>query len=88
MRTTITLDHDVHAALNEAAHRSGRSFKSTVNDVLRAGLSRQPHSSTRRAPPEFPTYAMGEPLVDLTKALALAAELEDQDFIAKFGRGA
>jgi Arc/MetJ-type ribon-helix-helix transcriptional regulator len=39
MRTTITLDEDIAAALNEEVRRRPRaSFKEVVNDVLRAGL--------------------------------------------------
>ena len=35
-----------------------------------------------------PTFAMGEPLVDLTRANQLAADLEDQEILAKMARGA
>jgi hypothetical protein len=38
MRTTLTLD-DVAAKLKEEMRRSGRSFKETVNTVLRNGLN-------------------------------------------------
>lgn len=38
MRTTLTLDEDVAARLTVEARRSGRTFKETVNDALRAGL--------------------------------------------------
>lgn len=36
----------------------------------------------------FPTYDMGEPLVDITKALRLTSELEDQELAARLSRGA
>jgi hypothetical protein len=39
MRTTLTLDDDVAAKLKEEMRRSGRSFKETVNTVLRNGLN-------------------------------------------------
>jgi hypothetical protein len=39
MRTTLTLDDDVAAKLREEMRRSGRSFKETVNTVLRNGLN-------------------------------------------------
>jgi len=38
MRTTLTLDDDVAAKLQAEARKSGRSFKETVNQVLRLGL--------------------------------------------------
>lgn len=39
MRTTLTLDDDVAAKLKTEARRSGRSFRETVNEMLRRGLS-------------------------------------------------
>lgn len=38
MRTTLTIDDDVAALLEQEVHRSGASFKATVNRFLRAGL--------------------------------------------------
>ena len=37
-RTTITLDEDIHAKLEAAMRKSGKSFKETVNEALRFGL--------------------------------------------------
>jgi hypothetical protein len=39
------------------------------------------------AEPSLPVYDMGEPLVDVTKALRLAGELEDQERSARLARG-
>ncbi len=39
MRTTLTLDDDVADKLREESRKSGKSFKATVNDALRRGLS-------------------------------------------------
>jgi hypothetical protein len=41
MRTTVTLDKDVERMLREAMHRSRRSFKETLNAVLRSGLTKR-----------------------------------------------
>jgi hypothetical protein len=41
-RTTLTLDDDVADALRREAMRTGRSFRSIVNEALRAGLERAP----------------------------------------------
>lgn len=76
MRTTVTLDPDVEQLLKDAAYRSGRPFKTTLNDAIRAGL--RPQRASGAAAPTWPVYDMGVPLVDLTKALALADELDDQ----------
>ena len=77
MRTTITLDPDVLQLLKDAAHRSGKPSKTTLNDALRAGL-RPERSAAAKAAASWPLINMGLPLVDLTKALALADELDDQ----------
>jgi hypothetical protein len=79
MRTTVTLEPDVQKLLKDAAHRSGRPFKQVLNDAVRAGLLR-PRS---KAPPfEQPVFSLGRAKVDLTKAGALAADLEDRDTAA------
>lgn len=39
MRTTLTLDDDVHARLEIEARREGKSFKEVVNHYLRVGLT-------------------------------------------------
>ena len=41
MRTTLTLDEDVAAKLRSESRKSGKSFRETVNDVLRTGLNRK-----------------------------------------------
>jgi hypothetical protein len=80
MRTTVTLDPDVARLLEEAQHRSKRPFKQVLNDAVRAGLRRP----AARAPTfKQQVFSLGRPKVDLTKAGALAAELEDQEIIAK-----
>jgi hypothetical protein len=81
MRTTVTLDPDVARLLEEAQHRSKRPFKQVLNDAVRAGLKRP----AARAHPPFKqrVFSLGRPKVDLTKAGALAADLEDQEIIAK-----
>ena len=42
MRTTLTLDDDVAAALKERARHAELPFKQVVNDALRRGLSPAP----------------------------------------------
>jgi hypothetical protein len=76
MRTTVTLDPDVQQLLLDAAHRSGKAFKATLNDAVRTAL--RPQRSGATVAPEWPVFDMGQPLVDLTKAMALADELDDQ----------
>ncbi len=56
MRTTITLDDDVAAELREEMLRSGKSFKDTVNTVLRRGLH------TKSLQPQTPALHPGREL--------------------------
>ncbi|MFO1351709.1 MAG: hypothetical protein U1F68_13975 [Gammaproteobacteria bacterium] len=62
----------------------GESFKQVLNAAIREGLSGARRETTK--PFRQPTFNLGEPLVDLTKALALSGELEDAETIAKMQR--
>lgn len=76
MRTTITLDPDVEVLLKQAMRERGLTFKAAVNQAVRDGLGTRPE----KVPPfKQRTVHLGRPLVDLTKALALADELDDID---------
>lgn len=80
MRTTVTLDPDVRAALERAARERRVSFKQVLNDAVRAGLGQ----STGARPYQLPTYTMGlRSGVSLDKALALATALEDEEVVRK-----
>jgi hypothetical protein len=59
------------------------TFKQAVNDAIRAGARAGAQVEDLR----FPTYDMGEAVVDITKALRLAGELEDQELTARLARG-
>lgn len=86
MRTTVTLDDDLFAKLKDDAHDRGVSFKTAVNEALRAGL-RGP--STPAEPYRITPVRMGDfDGRNLDKALQLAAELEDDEILAKMRRGA
>jgi hypothetical protein len=85
MRTTITLDDDVAVRLERVQREQGVSFKQAVNQTLRAGLDRSAPASSGRY--EFPTFRMGlKPGINLDRALALAAELEDREIAVKLTR--
>ncbi len=87
MRTTVTLDPDVQVLLKRAMRQRDKSFKQALNDAVRAGLAGAPAASRGAPSFDFPVFRMGQPLVDLTKATALAAELEDQELAARMLRG-
>jgi hypothetical protein len=81
MRTTLTFEPNVDQLIRDAVYRTGKTFKQTVNDAIRAGLAPKPVSN---APPfVFPSANMGRERVDLTKALSLAAELDDAERLAQ-----
>ena len=86
MRTTVTIDADVQALLRKAMRERGEPFKQVLNAALREGLrggERKPAKPFRQR-----TFDLGRPLVDLTKALSLAAELEDASTVSRVRRRA
>jgi Arc/MetJ family transcription regulator len=78
MRTTITLDPDTRLLVERAMRERGLTFKEAVNAAIRAGLGEAAHSGRLFTRPR----ELGPARVDLTKALGLAAELED-DVLAR-----
>jgi hypothetical protein len=48
VRTTLTLEDDVAARLRAEARRTGRPFKTLVNEALRAGLQQKRLSRTKQ----------------------------------------
>lgn len=50
MRTTLTLDEDVAVRLHAESKKTGRPFKTIVNETLRAGLAL---AATSRPRPPF-----------------------------------
>ncbi|MHB2023359.1 MAG: antitoxin [Mycobacteriales bacterium] len=79
MRTTITLEPDTAALVQSYMRNRGRTFKQAVNELIRASAVRdQP-----RAPFRTATAELGQPSVNLDRALALAAELEDEELLRK-----
>lgn len=79
VRTTITLDPDVALLVQRAMRERGLSFKEAVNEALRRGLG----GESAREPFRQRTVAMGEPRVDVTKALELAGRLEVEEIARK-----
>lgn len=78
MRSTITLEPDVRTLVERRMRERDESFKTVVNEALRAGLA---GGAARETP--MPTFDMGEPTVDLDKALALAGAMEDEELVRR-----
>jgi hypothetical protein len=84
MRTTVTLDDDVAAALKRRSRESDLPFKQVLNDTLRSGL----FGGRRAKPYRMKPTALGiRPEIDLTRALAIADQLEDTELVHKLERG-
>lgn len=83
MRTTLTIDDRIGKALKELAHRSDKSFKQVVNETLERGLAESGMGA--RGPYRERPSRLGEARAgyDLTKALSLAAALEDEEIVRK-----
>lgn len=85
MRTTVTLEPDVAAKLKALAHRTRRSFKETLDAVLRRGLAAQERSAEQRpfvVEPHAGGFVAG---VDPARLNQLADQLEAEDFARKAG---
>ena len=76
MRTTLTLDDDVAAQLEQLRAREDRPFRQLVNDVLRAGLARIERQEPAPRGPYTRAVSLGEPrqpnLDDVSEVLAIS----------------
>lgn len=79
MRTTLTLDDDVAAALERRRAQRGTGLRLEVNELLRAGLvvAGQASGSTERY--SLPTYDPGRALISDSRALKDLLDDEDDD---------
>ena len=84
MRTTITLEPDVDAAVRRLMRERHLSFKDAVNEAIRTGLAPQGSEPLRQTM----VVAMGAPNIPLDKALRLAAQLEDDELVRKLAKQA
>ncbi|MGH3784875.1 MAG: CopG family transcriptional regulator [Pseudonocardiaceae bacterium] len=76
MRTTLSLDDDIAAQLEQLRARGDRSFRQLVNDALRVGLA---HLDRRKAAPLGPftrAVSLGAPRLpdvdDVSEAIAIS----------------
>lgn len=83
MRTTLTIADDILREMKVRAHETGVSLTRVANDVLRAGLDRRASTSRPRRRYQEEVADLGEPRVNLDRALALAAQLENEETLRK-----
>lgn len=85
MRSTVTLEPEVEQLVRERMRERGAGFKETINDLLRRGLRADSPLTT---PYEMPVFnAEIRPGIDLDKAMALAAAMEDDEILRKLSLG-
>jgi len=77
MRTTLTLDDDVAAALARRREERGTGLRREINDLLRAGLGAVSQQGGDAQPYELPTFDPGRALI--TDLRALKDLLDDED---------
>jgi len=84
MRTTLSIADDVLRELKRLARNADRPLTDVANEILRAGLAatRKPARTARRF--KEVRADLGDPRMDLTKALAIAADLEDEEHLRKY----
>lgn len=82
MRTTVTLDPDTRRLVERRMAERGISFKQALNEAIRQGLEADEPAAAVTRPKR-----LGTPRVDLTKALALAADLEDAAIAQRLADG-
>ena len=85
MRTTVTLDPDTALLVKRRMSERNVSFKRAINDVIRelaAGFG-----SVAATPCETQTASMGASRINLDRALQVASELEDDDFVRSMQAG-
>jgi hypothetical protein len=87
MRTTVRIDDDLLRQLKQRARQENTSLTHVMNRAIRNGLKEATTTAHRSRRFRQKTHDMGPPLVDLTKALALAAQLEDDEIIKKLKLG-
>lgn len=79
----MTLDSDVEALLRKRMEERHVSFKDALNSALREGLA----GKRRSGQFQTPTAELGLAVVNLDRALQLAAELEDEELLRKMRVG-
>lgn len=77
VRTTVTLDPDTAELVRREMRERSVSFKQALNDVIRRGAL----AGRATEPFRTPTASLGTSTVNLDRALALAAELEDDELL-------
>jgi hypothetical protein len=82
MRSTVRIDDQIFAEIRQRAAKERVSLTQMLNRLLRRGLKAARERSPRQ-PYREEIFSLGRPRADLRKALAVAAELEDEEIVRK-----
>lgn len=80
----MTLDADTESLVRRLMRERGISFKQALNDAIRGGAAAQARPATGFS---TRTCSLGEPTVNLDRALQLAGELEDDELLRRMRTG-
>jgi hypothetical protein len=83
VRTTVTLDPDTRLLVERAMRERGLSFKEAINEAIRAGLGPSERDDRRYTTPR----TLGPARIDVTRALSVAAALEDEALARRLAEG-
>lgn len=83
MRSTVRIDDDLMVELKARAGAASVSLTRMLNRTLRIGLRTPVEEEEGGRMFQQRTYRMGLPRLGIDKALALAAELEDEEVARK-----
>lgn len=83
MRTTLTIDEPIVAALQDRAHRTGKSYEAVVNEALRLGLHAVPHPPARPYVLTPSSLGKSHAGTDLDRALGLTDLFDNDAMIQK-----
>lgn len=86
MRTTLTLEPDLARKLKDLAHRRGQTFKQTLNEVVRRGLTAQTRREPRARYVVDPHRGGFRPGIDPGKLNQLVDQLDAEDFVREASR--
>jgi hypothetical protein len=76
-RTTLTLDTDVHTALERRRRSRGTTLKQEVNDLLRAGMRREEEPTPGREKFRTAALPLGKPQIESFDDVAAVLELAE-----------
>lgn len=83
MRIKVRIDDDLMVELKARAGAASVSLTQMLNRTLRIGLRTPVDQAESRRAFQQRTYGMGLPRLRIDKALALAAQLEDEELARK-----